>query len=176
MTGYLLEPKSKTSLWFKRLPAGHCFGAVACGGLKTFVPCWVTILLGKWNLELSPGQEDPTSPEAKFIQPFLCMHFKCPALYMLKEITQFICCFFKSTYSFFFYLNLPFLSEVCLHLEIPVICSHSSFFYIHISSSKSYFNTSPPVLFSCSTDRRHRGVHHSFLDLPQRDLLHLECL
>lgn len=45
-----------------------------CSGLRwiqTFVPCWVTILLGKWNLELSEGQEDPTSPEAKFIQAFL---------------------------------------------------------------------------------------------------------
>lgn len=46
-----------------------------CSGLrwaKSVVPCWVTILLGKWNLELSAAQEDPTSPEAKFIQAFLC--------------------------------------------------------------------------------------------------------
>lgn len=39
---------------------------------KSGGPCWVTILSGKWNLQLSGTQEDPTSPRAKFIQAFLC--------------------------------------------------------------------------------------------------------
>lgn len=35
-----------------------------------FVACWVTILLGKWNLKLSTGQEDPTSPQSRVYSGF----------------------------------------------------------------------------------------------------------
>lgn len=57
-----------------RLPV-FCQPLFWCSGLwwsAMIVPCWVTILLGKWNLDLSTGQEDPTPPAAKFIQAFLC--------------------------------------------------------------------------------------------------------
>lgn len=77
-TGSLLDDtsseQSTNRFLVTSLPA-FCQPLFWCSGLwwsEVIVPCWVTILLGKWNLDLSTGQEDPTSPEAKFIQAFLC--------------------------------------------------------------------------------------------------------
>lgn len=82
-----------------------------CGGLWWFfVPCWVTILSGKWNLELSTGQEDPTSPEAKFIQAFLCARQMSCSIYAERN-TPVYCVGFLPTPI----LSFPYFNLVCLY-------------------------------------------------------------
>lgn len=68
---YFKKWKGKSPV-VNRVQTDHCFDAVACERLKLFVACWVTILLGKWNLKLSTGQRDPASPpQIQCIQAFL---------------------------------------------------------------------------------------------------------
>lgn len=108
---------------------------------KTFVPCWVTILLGKWNLELSTGQEDPTSPEAKFIQAFLyAVQMSCS---IYAERNNPVYCCFPNPHTYIPPLKSFFLSEVCLYLKIPIISSNSTF-----SAFISQKQTSPLCLQS----------------------------
>lgn len=130
----------------KRLPAVHCFGAVACDGVKHLSlaespSCW-----GNETWNYLQDKRTPL-PLKQSLFRLSCVHFRCPALYRLKEITQCICCF-SSPHTHF----PPYL--VCLYFIIPAICSQSTFFPIHISTSKSPLNISPAssVFFSCCKD------------------------
>lgn len=166
MMRYLWSWK-ETSWWSRGLPVVHCFGVAGCDGLKTFVPCWVTILSGKWNLELSTGQEDPTSPEAKFIQAFLCARQMSCSIYAERN-TPVYCVGFLPTPI----LNFPYFNLVCLYSKIPIICSRSCFSCTHISTRQS--SNIPPAGFSFLAVKLWRLLSQGFLYHAQRDLFNSE--